>query len=282
MNANMFDVTHPEVSDAVRRALAEDIGAGDVTSTACVPAERYAKGRFVARDSIVVAGVELLPLIFAVRGGVDELALLVASGDSVTDGTVLATVRGRARTLLECERVSLNFMQRLSGVATLAHRYAGAVAGTKCKVLDTRKTTPGLRRLEKMAAAAGGVTNHRAGLFDAILIKNNHIAAAGGVRAAMESAKSTGLPIEIEVRTRAELDDALASGATKVLLDNLTPAQAAEEIRYIDGRASVELSGGITLETVRAYAEAGADFVSSGAITHSAISVDINFRLELL
>jgi nicotinate-nucleotide pyrophosphorylase (carboxylating) len=240
-----------------------------------------AAGRFIARDRIVVAGVELLPLIYRERGGVDGLQLLSKSGDRVADGAVLASVRGRARTLLECERVALNFMQRLSGVATLAARYADAVAGTKCRVLDTRKTTPGLRRLEKMAAASGGVTNHRAGLFDAILIKNNHIAAAGGVHSAMESAKKSGLPIEIEVRTRAELEEALACGAPKVLLDNLTPAQAAEEIRFISGRARVELSGGITLETVRAYAETGADFVSSGSITHSAISVDINFRIEL-
>jgi nicotinate-nucleotide pyrophosphorylase (carboxylating) len=278
----MFDVTHPEAIDAVRRALAEDIGAGDVTSQACIPAGRMARGRFIARDEIVVAGVELLPLIYGERGGVDELRLLAQSGDRAADGAVLATVLGKARTLLECERVALNFMQRLSGVATLAARYAGAVAGTKCKVLDTRKTTPGLRRLEKMAAAAGGVTNHRAGLFDAILIKNNHIAAAGGVRAALENARGSGLPIEIEVRTRAELAEALACGAPKVLLDNLTPEQAAEEIRFIAGRALVELSGGITLATVRAYAGTGADFVSSGSITHSATAVDINFRLDWL
>ncbi len=180
-------------------------------------------------------------------------------------GEVVATVRGRARTLLECERVALNFLQRLSGVATLARRYADAVAGTGCRVLDTRKTTPGLRVLEKCAAAAGGVTNHRMGLFDAILIKNNHISAAGGVREAIErGARRSGLPVEIEVRTREELDEALGCGAKHLLLDNLTPAEAAEWVREIGGRATVELSGGITLETVRAYAEAGADFVSAG------------------
>jgi nicotinate-nucleotide pyrophosphorylase (carboxylating) len=177
--------------------------------------------------------------------------------------------------------VALNFLQRLSGVATMARRFADAVAGTHCRVMDTRKTTPGLRALEKRAAAAGGVLNHRMGLFDAILIKNNHIAAAGGVRQAMENARSSGLPIEIEVRTREELRDALASGARHVLLDNLTPAEAAGWVRRIGGRAQVELSGGITLENVRAYAETGADFVSSGAITHSARAMDISFRLEL-
>ncbi len=276
-----FDARHPEALDAVCRALAEDIGSGDVTSRACVAEDRRATGRFFARAPIVLAGVELLPVIYEQRGGVDELKLLRASGDKAQDGDIVAEVRGRARTLLECERVALNFMQRLSGVATLARRYADAVAGTKCRVLDTRKTTPGLRRLEKMAAAAGGVTNHRLGLWDAILIKNNHIEAAGGVQPALERAFATGLPVEIEVRTRAELDEALACGARHLLLDNLTPPEAAAWIRHIAGRATTELSGGITLDTVRAYAEAGADFVSAGAITHSATAVDLNFRIVL-
>jgi nicotinate-nucleotide pyrophosphorylase (carboxylating) len=177
--------------------------------------------------------------------------------------------------------VALNFLQRLSGVATLARQYVDAVAGTRATILDTRKTTPGLRRLEKMAAAAGGATNHRKGLFDAVLIKNNHITAAGGVRAALLKAERFAGPVEIEVRTRAELDEALAAGAKHVLLDNLTPAEAAQWILDIAGRATVELSGGINLETVKAYAEAGPDFISCGAITHSATAVDISFRLEL-
>ncbi|MFB3826788.1 MAG: carboxylating nicotinate-nucleotide diphosphorylase [Bryobacteraceae bacterium] len=274
-------MAHPEIVDAVRRALAEDIGAGDVTSQACVPADRMARGRFLAREPQVLAGMELLALIYGERGGVEELQVLRGDGERVSGGEVIATVRGRARTLLECERTALNFLQRLSGIATAARAYADAVEGTGCKVLDTRKTTPGLRRLEKMAAAAGGAVNHRMGLFDAILIKNNHIAAAGGVRAALERARAGGLPIEIEVRTRAELDEALACGAPRLLLDNLTPAEAAEWVRVIAGRAKVELSGGIKLENVRAYAEAGADYVSSGAITHSARATDISFRLEL-
>jgi len=190
-------------------------------------------------------------------------------------------VRGRARILLECERVALNFLQRLSGIATLARQFADRVAGTNCQVLDTRKTTPGLRRLEKFAAAAGGIRNHRMGLYDAVLIKNNHIAAAGGVGKAVEHARASGLEIEVEVRTREELEEALAAGATHVLLDNLTPAQAAAEVRWIAARAKVELSGGIDLENVRAYADTGADFVSSGALTHSARATDISFRLEL-
>ena len=270
------------MNDVVRLALAEDIGAGDVTSRACIPESQKAAGRYLAREAFVVAGLDVLREIYDARGGVDELALLRRDGECVNDGDILATVRGNARTLLECERVALNFLQRLSGVATRARQFADAIAGTRCQVLDTRKTTPGLRALEKKAAAAGGVTNHRMGLFDAILIKNNHIAAAGGVRAAIERARTTGLPIEIEVCTRAELREALESGAAHLLLDNLSPVDAADWIREIGGRAKVELSGGITLESVRTYAKTGADYVSSGAITHSARAVDISFRLELL
>jgi nicotinate-nucleotide pyrophosphorylase (carboxylating) len=267
---------HPEIVEVVRRALEEDIGAGDLTSQACVPAARRAAGRFLAREPLVIAGTGILALIY------EELEILKPDGATVADGDVVATVRGPARRLLECERVALNFLQRLSGIATLARAFADRVEGTGCRVLDTRKTTPGLRRLEKMAAAAGGVTNHRMGLYDAILIKNNHIAAAGGVSAALAGARATGLPIQIEVRTRAELDEALAAGATHLLLDNLTPAEARAWIAHVAGRARIELSGGITLENVRAYAETGADFVSSGAITHSARAVDLSFRLELL
>ena len=273
---------HPEIIEAVRRALDEDIGSGDITTAACVPADRTAAGRFLAREPQIVAGVELLALIYHLRGGVDELRIEKASGACAAAGDIIARLRGKARTLLECERVALNFLQRLSGIATLARQYVDRVAGTNCRVLDTRKTTPGLRRLEKRAAAAGGVTNHRMGLFDAVLIKNNHIAAAGGVRQAMEYASSEGVPIEIEVRTRAELEEALQAGAGHILLDNLTPEQAAEEVRWIAGRAKVELSGGITLANVRAYAETGADYVSCGAITHSAPATDISFRLELV
>jgi nicotinate-nucleotide pyrophosphorylase (carboxylating) len=264
-------------ADIIRLALEEDIGSGDVTTAACVPASRMASGHFLAREPLIIAGLDLLPDIYGV-----PVQLLKHDGDACDSGETIATIAAAARLLLERERVALNFLQRLSGVATAARRFVEAVAGTNCKILDTRKTTPGLRLLEKQAAAAGGVTNHRMGLFDAILIKNNHIAAAGGVRPAIERTRaSSNLPIEIEVRTRAELRDALDAGAAHLLLDNLTPGQAAEWVREIAGRARVELSGGITLENVRAYAETGADFVSSGAITHSARAMDISFRLEL-
>lgn len=276
----MFDVSHPEVRAAVERALAEDIGSGDVTSELTVSKDLLGHGTFLAKQELVLAGVELLPVIYDVRGEAD-VKLRAKSGARVRRGQTIATVSGSARTLLECERVALNFLQRLSGVATLAAKHVEAVSGTRARVLDTRKTTPGLRRLEKMAAAAGGVTNHRYGLFDAVLIKNNHITAAGGVRQALERTKDYTGTVEIEVRTRAELDEALTAGAKHLLLDNLSPAEAAQWIQYIAGRATVELSGGINVETIRAYAEAGPDFISSGAITHSAIAVDISFRLDL-
>lgn len=275
----MYD--HPDIRALVELALQEDIGTGDVTSARCIDADRIAEGRFYARENCILAGVELLSLIYGSRGGVAELELLHRTGDSVEADHAVARVRGSAQVLLECERTALNFIQRLSGIATLARRYADAVAGTSCRVLDTRKTTPGFRRLEKLAAQAGGITNHRMGLYDAVLIKNNHITAAGGVRAALEHFRDSTLPVEIEVGTRAQLDEALAAGARHVLLDNLTPKQAATEIRYIAGRAKVELSGNIDLNTVRAYAETGADFVSSGAITHQARAVNFNFRIEL-
>lgn len=277
----IFDTTHPEVLDAVRRALAEDVGFGDITTQLTVPAGTRAEGVFRAKEPLIVAGIELVPLIYAELGGGVEVQIHVQSGAHARPGDTLATARGPAATLLTAERTALNFMQRLSGVATLARAFSDAVRGTRCRVLDTRKTTPGLRRLEKMAAASGCVNNHRMGLYDALLIKNNHIAAAGGVRAALAAVGSHPFPAEIEVRTLEELDDALAGGAARVLLDNLTPGQAREWIARIAGRATVELSGGITLENARAYAEAGADYISSGAITHSARAVDIHFTLSL-
>ncbi len=271
----------PLIGESISLALREDIGSGDVTTEGCIAEDRMASGTFYAREAGVLAGIELLPSIFGQRGGLHEVSLLGRSGDLVAKDQAVASVRGRARLLLECERTALNYLQRLSGVATLARQYVDAVAGTGCRVLDTRKTTPGLRLLEKAASAAGGVTNHRIGLFDAVLIKNNHITAAGGVQAALECFRDSPLHVEIEIRSRIELDDALAAGAKHVLLDNLTPDQARAEIEYLAGRLTVKLSGNIDLATVRAYAETGADFVSAGAITHQARSMNFNFRIEL-
>lgn len=266
----MIPRIHPDIQRAVDVALEEDIGAGDLTTNSCIPAELRAEGRFMAKQEMTVAGVELLGLLF------ESPVISKQSGNRATAGDLIATVRGPARVLLTRERVSLNFLQRLSGVATLAAKFVAAVAGTGVRILDTRKTTPGLRVLEKMAAAAGGVVNHRMGLYDAVLIKNNHIRMAGGVRAAMERARGLGKPIEIEVRTRAEIVEALDCGAARLLLDNMTPGQAASEIEFIGRRAETEISGGVTLENVRAYAEGRPDFISTGYVTHSATAVDIN------
>ena len=281
MNSKVGQALSPVDSYIIEHALAEDIGTGDITTNACVPAETQAEGYFLAREGMILAGTEVLKPLYEARGGA-QLELLHPNGTHLSEGDRIANVSGAARTLLECERVALNFLQRLSGVASLAHQYAAMVEGTNCKVLDTRKTTPGLRRLEKAAAAAGGITNHRMGLYDAILIKNNHIAAAGGVRNAIDNARQSGLPIQIEVRALDQLLEALDAGADHLLLDNLSPQTAEEWIRIIDGRAKVELSGGIDLDTVRNYAETGADYVSAGAITHSAPAKDIAFRLRLL
>jgi nicotinate-nucleotide pyrophosphorylase (carboxylating) len=272
----MSYIDHPEVKRAVEQALAEDIGPGDITTNSTIPADLPAEARFMAKQDLTLAGVELLRLLF------EDTQLFKRSGDPVAAGEQIALVRGPARLLLTRERVSLNFLQRLSGVASLAARYVKAVEGTGVRILDTRKTTPGLRILEKAAAAAGGVVNHRMGLYDAVLIKNNHIRLAGGVSAAIERARVTGKSIEVEVRTRVELEDALDCGASRVLLDNMTPEQANTEIRFINGRAETEISGNVTLANVRAYAEAGPDFISSGSITHSAIAVDINCGIYAL
>jgi nicotinate-nucleotide pyrophosphorylase (carboxylating) len=273
--------------DVVRRALEEDIGTGDITTYLCVAPDARAIGRMVARRDLTLAGIELLPIIFDhIDPGRCEIQMLHESGTRLKNGDEIAIVNGPARTLLTGERTALNFVQRLSGVATLASAYVKLMEGTSCRILDTRKTTPGLRLLEKKAAAAGGATNYRLGLYDAVLIKNNHITAAGSVRAALERTRTTELEVEIEVRTRAELDEALACGADHLLLDNLTPDQAREWIAHIRAavprKITIELSGGINLTNARAYAETGADFLSSGAITHSAPAVDINFGLTLL
>jgi nicotinate-nucleotide pyrophosphorylase (carboxylating) len=271
-----FDISHPDVKRAVETALAEDIGSGDITTNSCIPADLAGEARFVAQQNMTVAGSELLSLLF------DAPIIQKHSGDIALAGEQIAITRGPARLLLTRERVALNFLQRLSGVATLAAKFVAAVEGTGVRILDTRKTTPGLRVLEKTASAAGGAVIYRIGLYDAVLIKNNHITLAGGVRHAIQRARAAGKPIEIEVRTRAEIEQALACGAQRLLLDNMTPEQAANEIEFIGRRAETEISGGITLSNVRAYAEARPDFISSGSITHSAPAVDINCGIRAL
>ncbi len=259
----------------VEQALAEDIGEGDITTNLCVSPNQISTATITARENLILSGLETLQEIFVGHA----LACPHKSGAELNPNDTIATIQAPTRTLLTRERTALNFLQRLSGIATLTRRYVQAIQHTPCRILDTRKTTPGLRILEKAATLAGGAINHRMGLHDAILIKNNHITAAGGVRQALEKTREAHLPVEIEVRTKEELDQALAFGAKHLLLDNLTPTEATAWIKHIDHRATVELSGNINLETVRAYAETGANYISVGAITHSARAVDINFRL---
>jgi len=271
-----LDWTHLEITDAIQRALAEDIGSGDITTDTCVPEDARSRGYFLSREPQVLAGVELLREIYSQ----EEVEIVLGSGARVDADVIFARVYGSTRRLLTLERTALNFLQRLSGVATVAAEYVKAVEGTGCEVLDTRKTTPGLRRLEKLAAQAGGIKNHRMGLYDAVLIKNNHITAAGGVGPVLERFRKSALPVEIEVRSFGELEDAMIAGAKHVLLDNFSPSDVRAGMAKMAGRTEVEVSGGITLENVREYAEAGADYVSCGAITHSARAMDISFRLE--
>lgn len=266
----------PRIRELIQRALDEDVGTGDVTTGVCVPAGAVGRGIFLTRQPLVLAGTELLPLIYE---GAD-VDTLHRDGSELDSEAVFARVSGSARRLLTLERTALNLLQRTCGVATLARQYVKALDGTRCKLLDTRKTAPGMRLIDKLAVRAGGGTNHRMGLYDAILIKNNHIDMAGSVTRAVHACQQSGLPVEVEVRDFEELDEALACGARHVLLDNFTPDQVTRAVGVIAGRARIEVSGTITLATIRKYAEAGADFASVGALTHSAPAADISFRFE--
>jgi nicotinate-nucleotide pyrophosphorylase (carboxylating) len=270
--------------EVVARALAEDVGDGDVTTAATVPESARARATITQKAPGVVFGVDVAELTFrAVDPGVvfERLAL---EGEWREGGPVLR-LEGSARGILTAERTALNFLQRLSGVATLAARCAQAVSDVEPRpptILDTRKTTPGLRALEKAAVAAGGATNHRAGLYDAILIKENHAALAGGVGQAVRQARAhaPGLPLEVECRTLAEVDEALAAGAGFLLLDNMSVEELRAAVDHVAGRAKLEASGGFTLDSLRAVAGTGVDFISVGAITHSAPALDLSLLLE--
>jgi nicotinate-nucleotide pyrophosphorylase (carboxylating) len=275
-----------DYQDIVRRALDEDLidaagDAKDVTTEATVPVAVRARGRFVVKADCVVAGLDVAFECFRALEPEAEITVHSSDGTTCRSGDVVAEVVASARTLLVGERTALNFLQRLSGIATLAHRFVEAGQG-KIVVLDTRKTTPTLRSLEKYAVRAGGATNHRFGLFDAVLIKDNHIALAGGVRAAVEKAraKHPGLRIEIEADTLSQVDDAVNAGADIVLVDNMSPADIRCAVDRVARRARVEISGGVTLERMPELAATGADFVSAGALTHSAPAVDISFDIE--
>lgn len=271
-------------TEIVARALAEDLGDGDVTTAATVPAQARARALITQKAPGVIYGLDVAEEAFRALDPEARFQRAVAEGIWRDGGPVLS-VEGRAGALLSAERTALNFLARLSGVATQAARAVQAIADIEgVRVLDTRKTTPGLRALEKAAVAAGGATNHRAGLYDAILIKENHAALAGGVGEAVRRARehAPDLPLEVECRSIAEVDEALAAGAPRILLDNMTPAQLADAAAHVAGRAELEASGGVTLDTLRAVAASGVNFVSMGAITHSAPALDLSLLLSPL
>jgi nicotinate-nucleotide pyrophosphorylase (carboxylating) len=273
-----------ELQEIVRAALAEDVGSGDATTLATVDAAARARATITQKAPGVVFGIDAAERTFSEVDAAVTFERLSPEGAWQDAGTQVLRVEGPARALLTGERTALNLLQRLSGVATLTARYVNAVEGTGVQILDTRKTTPGLRMLEKAAVRAGGGTNHRIGLFDAVLIKENHIAAAGGVRQAIEQARRAypDLPLEVECRNPEEIAQALEAGAPRVLLDNMDPAQLPAAVEQVGGRAELEASGGITLETVRAHAVEGLDFISVGALTHSACALDLSLILEPL
>jgi nicotinate-nucleotide pyrophosphorylase (carboxylating) len=295
------------VQRLVQTALEEDVGAGDATVLATIPAKAIGKARILAREDIVCAGLPMAERVFRMLDTEMQIEQRVQEGALVPKGNVLLHLNGKARAILTGERASLNFLGRLCGIATVVHQFVEKVRGTRARIRDTRKTTPGLRLLEKYAVKTGGGTNHRIGLYDAILLKENHIALAGGVKAALDQANAyaalhakpsaltayeeavparatdTVLPIQIEVRDERELREALAAGAESVLLDNMSPAEAKQCVaiaRSLQPECIVEISGGITLENARAYAETGADFLSSGSLTHSAPAANLSLLVD--
>jgi len=268
--------------DLVKAALAEDLAGGvDVTSVATIAADAQLQADFVARESGVVVGIEMAKAVLT-EVGVDGIEVLIQDGASVNVGDVLIKVSGNARAILLAERTALNFLGHLSGIATLTNHWVKAIAGTNCQIRDTRKTTPGWRELEKFAVHMGGGTNHRMSLSDAALIKDNHIAAAGGVKAAFNAVRSAfpTAPIEIEVDTLEQLAEVLPLKPDLVLLDNMTPEQCREAVSLVAGQTKLEASGGITLDKARSYAETGVNYLAIGALTHSAKNFDIGLDVR--
>ena len=267
--------------DIVRRALDEDVGGGDITTDATVPASQQARGVFLVKAGCVLAGLDVAFEAFRLIEPAVRIEARRRDGDWCAAGEEIAFVFGSARALLVGERTALNFLQRLSGIATRARRFVDA-SGGRITILDTRKTTPTLRVLEKYAVRAGGAANHRAGLFDAILIKDNHIRLGGGVACAVAGARAhrPGLPVEIEAETLDQVDQALAAGAETILVDNMSTADIGAAVGRARGRAKIEISGGVTLERIPELAATGADFVSVGALTHSAPAIDISVEIE--
>lgn len=269
--------------EVVRRALEEDLGTGDATTDILVPPGRQGRARVFAKEYLVVAGIEVASHVFTSLSPAVFFPWRACDGDRVGVGGTIMELCGPLRALLSAERVALNFLQHLSGVATMTHRFVEAVSGTRARIVDTRKTLPGLRRLEKYAVRVGGGSNHRGSLSEGVLVKENHIAACGGIRPALEALRKR-VPhlvrIEVEVRSIPEVGEALEAGADAILLDNIAVSDIAEAVALVRGRVPVEVSGGVHLANVREIAETGVDFISVGRVTHSAPAVDISMCVE--
>ncbi|NLF50130.1 MAG: carboxylating nicotinate-nucleotide diphosphorylase [Leptolinea sp.] len=271
-----------EIEDCIRHALAEDIGPGDATTNAIVPEEAVMKGRIIAKQDGIIAGLDVSQAVYELVDPGVTFTARVEEGTHVENKALLASVEGPARALLTGERTALNFLGRMSGIATMTRQYMDAIAGTKAVVLDTRKTAPGLRDLDKLAVKRGGGKNHRHALYDMVLIKDNHIDFAGSITKAVEMARSHAgnLQIEVETRTLADVSEALSLGVEWIMLDNMSPDMMREAVEMVNGRAKLEASGNITLETIRPVAETGVDYISVGALTHSVIVFDVSFKYE--
>ena len=268
-----------EILDCIRRALDEDIGTGDATTLSIVPPDATMRGQIIAKQDGIIAGLDVARAAYELLDSSVDFSSQLANGSRVTKGGILALVSGRTSSLLTAERTALNFLGRMSGIATLTRQFVDAVAGTRAVILDTRKTAPGLRLVDKLAVKLGGGGNHRIGLYDMILIKDNHIDYAGGIEEAVRRARAfdSGLQIEVEARTLDDVNVALKLGVERILLDNMSVEMMAEAMTLTNGRAKLEASGNVTLETVRAIAETGVDYISVGALTHSAKVFDVSF-----
>lgn len=268
------------VDEIINRALIEDIPYGDITTNSIVSENSLATAKLICKEDGIICGLPIFNRVFELLGEV-EFTPLVKEGDKVSKGMLLGTLKGSTLKILSGERVALNILQRLSGIATITNKYVKEVSGLNTKVLDTRKTTPGLRYIEKYAVKIGGGENHRFSLSDGILLKDNHIAYAGGIKEAINSARnSTSFvrKIEVEVETKEQVIEALEAGADIIMLDNMTPEMVGEMVKLINKQATIECSGNITLETIRSYAEAGVDYISSGSLTHSVKALDISLK----
>lgn len=271
-----------QIKQAIQHALDEDIGTGDVTTLAIVPGDQVINGRFLTKAPGIIAGLDVVQHTFTLLDKNVHLTSHVNDGDAVEKGQLVAIISGPAQAILSGERVALNFLQRMSGIATMTRQFMNAVAGTKAIVLDTRKTVPGLRAADKLAVTLGGGQNHRHGLYDMALIKENHIVAAGGITAAVNRVKAHApdVPIEIEITNLTEFEEALALPVNRIMLDNMSLDEMKQAVELGNGRIPLEASGNVSLNTVRAIAKTGVDYISSGALTHSVTALDVSLLLD--